>query len=55
MKRVMPTNGNNTGNGYRGWAFDSGDDGGGTKDTPAGATTGERGMIIIKPNGHHQH
>ncbi len=36
----------------RGWqAFDGGDDGDGTKDTPAGTTTGERGMMVATGHG----
>jgi hypothetical protein len=36
----------------RGWrAFDSGDDGDGAKDTPARATTGERGMMVATGRG----
>ncbi len=53
-KRVMATNGDNTGNGY-------GKEGGGRstvatlgmagRDTPAGATTGERGMMVATGHG----
>jgi hypothetical protein len=53
-KRVMATNGDNTGNGY-------GEEGGGRslaasmgtarRDTPAGATTGERGMMVATGHG----
>ena len=53
-KRVMATNGDNTGNGY-------GEEGGvrllaasiGTarRDTPAGTTTGERGMMVATGHG----
>jgi hypothetical protein len=54
MKRVMATKGDNTGNGY-------GEEGGGHSlaatmgmarmDTPAGATTGERGMMVVTSHG----
>ncbi len=53
-KRVMATNRDNTGNGY-------GEEGGGRltaatmgtaqRDTPAGATTGERGMMVATGHG----
>ncbi len=53
-KRVMATNGDNTGNGY-------GKEGGGRllaammgmaqRDTPTGATTGERGMMVVMGHG----
>jgi hypothetical protein len=36
----------------RGWrAFDGGNDGDGVKDSPAGATTGERGMMVATGHG----
>ncbi len=59
-KRAMATNSNNRGNGYqhgqwlwqRGWrVFDGGNDGDGTKDMAACATTGERGVMVVMGHG----